>query len=62
MTTASDQSKYQPFFREIHKKADSILEIALILYFIFGLFLAFYYDTWLVGVGVGALSLLLSFS
>lgn len=53
---------YKPFFDEIYKRADRVTEITILGYFLFGIFLAFFYDTWLVGIGVGALSLILYFS
>lgn len=56
------QIDFKPFFKEIESKADRIMEITLLSYFVFGLFLASFYDTWLVGFGVGMLSLLIYFS
>lgn len=49
------------FFDLINKKADRALELLILFYFIFGIFLAFFYDTWLVAFGVGGLSLVLYF-
>lgn len=49
------------FKNEINKRADKVLEILLGGYFLFGIFLAFFYDTWLVGLGVGFLNLALYF-
>jgi signal transduction histidine kinase len=42
-------------YREIHAKADRIVEPLLGLMFLFGLFIALFYDTWLVAIGVGGL-------
>ncbi len=50
------------FFRKINEKSDRIMQIAMVLYFLNGIFLAFFYDTWLVGLGVGGLCLLAYFS
>lgn len=47
------------FFKTIDQKADKALELLLLFYFIFGIFLAFFYETWLVAFGVGSLNLLL---
>jgi len=44
-------------FEAIKKKSDGSMTIALIAYFVFGIFLAFFYDTYLVAIGVGGLSL-----
>ena len=44
-------------YKDIYIKADRIIERLLAVMFLFGLFISFFYDTWLVGVGVGSLSL-----
>ncbi len=49
------------FFNVINKKADRALEWLILFYFMFGIFLAFFYDTWLVAFGVGGLNILLYF-
>ncbi|SMG46177.1 GAF domain-containing protein [Marivirga sericea] len=59
--TAIDKKRFKPYYDEIYKRADRVLEITIAGYFLFGLFLAFFYDTWLVGLGVGSLSLILYF-
>jgi methyl-accepting chemotaxis protein len=46
---------------EVNRKADRVTQIALICYFVFGVFLSFFYDTYLVALGVGGLSLLAFF-
>ena len=46
---------------EINDRANSVLEILLGSYFLFGIFLAFFYDTWMVALGVGTLNLVLYF-
>jgi signal transduction histidine kinase len=40
-------------FMTIYRKADRYTEALLLLMFVFGLFLSFFYDTWLVALGVG---------
>ena len=45
------------FLSEIKKKSDTSIHYFLIGFFIIGLALSFYYDTWLVAAGVGTLSL-----
>ncbi|PTB97562.1 hypothetical protein C9994_02445 [Marivirga lumbricoides] len=51
--------KSSSFFKTIDQKADRSLELLLLFYFIFGIFLGFFYETWLVAFGVGALNLIL---
>jgi methyl-accepting chemotaxis protein len=58
---ATLKEKFKPYFDEIYKRADRVTEFTIGGYFIFGIFLAFFYDTWLVGFGVGSLSLILYF-
>ena len=48
-------------FREINAKSDRIMQYALVAYFIFGFFLATFYDTYLIALGVGGLCLLAYF-
>jgi len=49
-------------FRAIHKKSDGIMTVSVILYFIFGLLLAVFYDTWLIAIGVGSLCVIAYFT
>jgi len=44
-------------YKGIYAKADRLTERLLFLMFFFGLFIAFFYDTWLVAVGIGGLCL-----
>jgi signal transduction histidine kinase len=43
--------------KEIYIKADRIIQWLLIVMYLFGFFLAFFYETWLVAFGVGTLCL-----
>jgi hypothetical protein len=43
-------------YKDIYTKADRIIGRLLILMFLFGVFIALFYDTWLVAFGVGGLS------
>src|SRR5688500_6024638 len=43
---------------QIQNKSDRLMNYFLAGYFVIGLMLAFFYDTWLVAVGVGGLSLI----
>ncbi len=53
--------KSHTFYNVINLKADRALEWLILFYFIFGIFLGFFYDTWLVAFGVGGLNLMLYF-
>lgn len=55
-------NEIRELYRDIYRKADSIIERLLILMFIFGMFIAFFYDTWLVALSVGSLLLVAYFS
>ncbi|MCW3111233.1 MAG: arcB 3 [Segetibacter sp.] len=48
--------------QEVKKRSDKLMNYFLASFFAGGLILAFYYDTWLVAVGVGGLSLLAYYS
>jgi methyl-accepting chemotaxis protein len=51
------KSQLKEAFTEINDRADTLTNYALITCFAFGLFLAFWYDTWLIAFGVGGLNL-----
>ncbi len=44
------------------ENSDRLMNYFLGAYFLFGIFLATYYDTWLIGIGVGSLSLIAYYS
>ncbi|MBX2964852.1 MAG: GAF domain-containing protein [Cyclobacteriaceae bacterium] len=44
-------------FGAIRKSSDVFMNFALAAYFLFGIFLSFFYDTYLVAIGVGGLSI-----
>jgi signal transduction histidine kinase len=54
-------SELEKLNREIDLKAGKLTEPLLGLMFLFGIFIAFFYDTWLVAFGVGSLCLLAYF-
>ncbi len=57
------QEKYvKEFLLQIKSKSDYLMNYFLAGYVVIGLFLATYYDTWLIGIGVSALSLLAYYS
>jgi signal transduction histidine kinase len=53
---------YDAYLAQVKHKSDRLMNYFLVSFFIGGLLLAFFYDTWLVGVGVGSLSLLAYYS
>ncbi len=50
------------FLVQIKNKSDKLMDYFLACYFIAGLLLSFFYDTWTIGVGVGSLSLIAYYS
>jgi len=60
-TITFSKEEIAELYRGIYKKADRVIERLLLLMFLFGLFIAFFYDTWLVGIGIGSLCLLAYF-
>ncbi|SNR29892.1 HAMP domain-containing sensor histidine kinase [Flavobacterium sp. ov086] len=62
-TDDTEQSKHiQDFLFIIKRKSDHLTNYFLISFFFIGLLLAFYYDTWMIGIGVGSLLLLAYYS
>jgi hypothetical protein len=51
------ESEVKEIRKGIFSFADQVNEILLLVMFLFGIFIAFFYDTWLVGVAVGGLSI-----
>jgi hypothetical protein len=60
-TYTLSKEEIQNLYTDIYRKADEIIERLLALMFLFGIAIAFFYDTWLVACGVGTLSLLAYF-
>ncbi|MGC4040821.1 MAG: ATP-binding protein [Flavobacterium sp.] len=52
----------EEFLQAIKNKSDNLMNYYIISYFAFGLFLASYYDTWEIAIGVGSLLLIAYFS
>lgn len=52
----------QDFLFIIKKKSDHLINYFLVSFFIVGLLLAFYYDTWQIAIGVGGLLLIAYYS
>jgi signal transduction histidine kinase len=51
------ETELKNLYTDIYRKADRIITGLLILMFLFGLFIAIFYETWLVAFGVGGLCL-----
>lgn len=52
----------EDFSSDIKKRSDRLMNYFLSGYFLFGIFLAFFYDTWMIAIGVGSLSLIAYYS
>ncbi|MCC5931803.1 MAG: GAF domain-containing protein [Cyclobacteriaceae bacterium] len=52
-----NESLKKDFFDQIDRKSDRIIELILIVYFVFGIFLSFFYETYLFGFVMGGLIL-----
>lgn len=50
------------FVMQSRKRSDTLMDYFLAGYFVVGLILAFYYDTWFIGIGVGSVSLIAYYS
>jgi two-component system sensor histidine kinase/response regulator len=55
-------SNNQTFFFEVKERSDRLMNYFLISFFLVGLLIASYYDTWLIAFGVGGISLLAYYS
>lgn len=53
---------HDAYLKQVKHKSDKLMNYFLISFFICGLLLAFFYDTWLVAVGIGSLSLIAYYS
>src|SRR3954466_12775762 len=47
---------------DLKKRSDRLMNFFLPAYFVTGLAFAFFYDTWLMGIGVGTISLIAYYS
>src|SRR5688572_15485882 len=56
-TLSLSDTELKNLYQSIYAKADKLTEGLLALMFLFGVFIAFFYDTWLVAFGVGGLCL-----
>lgn len=51
--TVSFKERQEENFKELHLKADNIIQYFIYGYFLFGIGISFHYQTWLFGFGVG---------
>ncbi|MCC9019936.1 MULTISPECIES: hypothetical protein [Flavobacterium] len=58
----NEQDYLHNFMSTMTQRSDTIVNYVLAIYFLFGIALAFKYDTFEIGVGVGVLNLLLYYS
>lgn len=58
----NEQDYLHNFMSTMTKKSDTIINYVLIIYFLLGIALAFKYETWEIGVGVGTLNLIIYYS
>jgi methyl-accepting chemotaxis protein len=56
------QENKSVIFKDINTSADQFIGYALVAYFIFGIALSFFYQTYLVGLGVGTLCMIAYFA
>ena len=62
MHPAQEINQVNAFMAQIKSRSDSLMNYFLISFFLVGLLLAFFYDTWEVAIGVGSLSLIAYYS
>ncbi|GAB4340808.1 MAG: hypothetical protein OHK0038_20380 [Flammeovirgaceae bacterium] len=56
-----DREAFSSFFDKVHKEADGIVQNALLVYFLAALFFSFFFDTWLIGLGIVGVCFLVLF-
>jgi signal transduction histidine kinase len=62
VTQQTYRAMHDAYLTQVKQKSDRLMNYFLASFFITGLLLAFFYDTWLVAIGVGSLSLLAYYS
>ncbi|MDR7209403.1 hypothetical protein [Flavobacterium piscis] len=58
----NEQDYLHNFMSTMTQKSDTIVNYVLVVYFLLGIALAFKYDTWEIGAGVGGLNLIIYYS
>jgi signal transduction histidine kinase len=62
VTSQNYHSLHAAYLAQVKQKSDELMNYFLVSFFIGGVLLAFFYDTWLIAFGVGGLSLLAYYS
>lgn len=62
MSQTTYQAIHDAYLEQVKRKSDKVMNYFLVGFFCAGLLLAFFYDTWLVGIGIGSLSLISYYS
>jgi two-component system, sensor histidine kinase and response regulator len=62
MTPTEEQLHTAALHLEVKKRSDRLMNYFLAVYFVTGLLLALFYDTWLIAIGVGGLAVLAYYS
>jgi hypothetical protein len=55
--SSNHQDYHNRFIKEIQNRSNKLIEIFLVGYFVFGLGIASYYDTWIIAITIGGLLL-----
>lgn len=61
-TVAETSIEKKIIFQTIKNESDRFMTYSIVGYFLFGIFLSFFYDTYLIAIGVGGLSLVAYFA
>ena len=56
------QVMHDAYLGQVKQKSDKVMNYFLVGFFLSGLVLAVFYDTWLVALGIGSLSLIAYYS
>src|SRR5215472_12020420 len=62
MSQTTYQAIHDAYLEQVKRKSDKVMNYFLVGFFCTGLLLSFFYDTWLVGIGIGSLSLIAYYS
>jgi PAS domain S-box-containing protein len=57
-----NETYIEDFKSDIKYKSDKLMDYFLVGFFVLGLLFAFYYDTWMIAIGIGGLSLVAYYS
>ncbi|WP_136667774.1 hypothetical protein [Flavobacterium sp. H122] len=60
--TLNEQDYIHHFMSTMTQRSDTIINYILAIYYLFGIAIAYKYDTWEIGIGVGTLNLIIYYS